>query len=64
MTIDVHRETATIIRFPLGPRRRLENGTTLPGSTHNVALTVIDSCWYHDEAVREPAPKPDRPKPY
>jgi hypothetical protein len=63
MTIDIHRETAKILQFPLRPRQRLGNGTTLPGAAYEVALSVVDSCWYHDEAVQELPSKPDRPKP-
>jgi hypothetical protein len=62
MTIDMHRETAKILQFPLRPRLRLENGTTMPGG-YERSLAVIDTCWYHDEAVRDATPKPERPKP-
>ena len=62
MTMDMHRETAKILQFPLRPRLRLENGTTTLGG-YERAVVVVDTCWYHDEAVRDTAAKPERPKP-
>ncbi|TDK39165.1 DUF2735 domain-containing protein [Rhizobium deserti] len=62
MTIDMHRETATILQFPLQPRLRLEGGKTIAGG-YERAVVVVDTCWYHEEAVRDATPKPERPKP-
>ena len=62
MTIDMHRETAKILQFPLRPRLRLENGTTMAG-VYDRAVAVIDTCWYHDEAVRDASRKPEYPQP-
>ncbi|AYD01923.1 DUF2735 domain-containing protein [Neorhizobium sp. NCHU2750] len=58
----VHRESAKIYQFPLMPRRRLDNGLTVP-SAPDVVLSVVDMCWYHDEAVRGEDQPQERPKP-
>ena len=64
MTINIHRETATVFQFPVRPRRRLDNGMTAPAGVFEIGANVVDtSCWYHDEAVRDGEPKNDRPKP-
>jgi len=64
MTTDIRRETAKILPFPVRPRRRMENGRTAPAGIYEVPASVVDDCWYHDEAVRDEAPKlTDRPKP-
>jgi len=62
MAINIHRETATIHQFPVRPRRRLENGKTVPTGVFDVTLSIVDDCWYHEEALHEPD-KPERPKP-
>ncbi len=58
-----HKETARVYQFPVRPRRRLDNGLTVPSIPAEVALSVVDSCWYHDEAVREDDKPQGRPKP-
>ncbi|MDR6816751.1 hypothetical protein J2X76_001924 [Neorhizobium sp. 2083] len=64
MTLHIHRESATIYQFPVRPRRRLEDGRTVPTGIQDVALSIVDtSCWYHDEAVRDGEPKNDPSKP-
>lgn len=64
MTTNIRRETAKILQFPLRPRRRLEGGRTVPAALYDVSASVVDDCWYHDEAVRDEAAKlSDRPKP-
>ena len=63
MTINIHRESAKIYQFPLHPRRRLENGSTVPSAAYDVMVSVVDNCWYHDEAVRDPSKPSERPKP-
>ncbi len=63
MTTNIHRETAKIYQFPIRPRRRLENGATVPQDLE-IVVSVVDTCWYHDEAVKDAAPKNgERPKP-
>jgi hypothetical protein len=59
----VHRETAKIYQFPLTQRRRLDNGTTVPSVPGDVVLSVVDMCWYHDEAIRDEDLPKGRPKP-
>lgn len=59
----VHRETAKIYQFPLSQRRRLDNGLTVPSVPVDVSLSVVDMCWYHDEAIRAEDLPDDRPKP-
>ncbi|MFB9947756.1 DUF2735 domain-containing protein [Rhizobium puerariae] len=64
MATNIHRKTAQIIQFPVLPRRRPGTGKAVPAGNHEVAVTVVDTCWYHDEAVREGDSRPgDRPKP-
>jgi hypothetical protein len=64
MTINIHRETAKIYEFPFSARRRLENGRTVPTGIFDAATSVVDICFYHEEAVREGEPRMgDRPKP-
>jgi hypothetical protein len=62
MAINIHRETARIYQFPVTPRRRLDNGKTVPAVGLEATLSVVDDCWYHEEALHEPV-KPERPKP-
>jgi hypothetical protein len=59
----IHRDTATIYQFPIRPRRRLDNGLTTPLASTEVTLSVVDTCWYHDEAIRDEERVPERPKP-
>ncbi|MBP1846382.1 hypothetical protein J2046_004657 [Rhizobium petrolearium] len=65
MKTNIHRETAKIYQFPIRPRQRPGNGRTAPGDEiHEVAANVLDTCWYHDEAVRDDETRSnDRPKP-
>jgi hypothetical protein len=63
MAMDVHQETARIFEFPLRPRRRLDNGRTVPVSGLELVASVVDQCWYHGEALHEDSKKPDQPKP-
>ncbi|MGK6316496.1 DUF2735 domain-containing protein [Neorhizobium sp. DT-125] len=64
MTTDIRRDTAKIYQFPVRPRRRLENGRTASASIYEMSASVVDDCWYHDEAVKDEAPKAaDKPKP-
>lgn len=64
MTTDIRRETAKILQFPVRSRRRLEGGRTVPATIYEMSASVVDDCWYHDEAVKDEAPKTlDRPKP-
>jgi hypothetical protein len=59
----IHRDTAKIYQFPLSQRRRLDNGLTTPLKAGDIVLSVVDTCWYHDEAIRDDDHKPERPKP-
>ncbi len=59
----IHRETAKIYEFPLLQRRRLDNGLTAPVPSGDVVFSVVDTCWYHGDAIREDDHTPDRPKP-
>jgi hypothetical protein len=62
MAMNVHRETARIYEFPLRPRLRLEDGRTIPTSGPEFAPSVVDQCWYHNEALHDETTTPDRPK--
>jgi hypothetical protein len=59
----IHRETAKIYQFPLSPRRRLDDGLTVPAKGADIVLSVVDTCWYHDEAIRDDENPKGRPKP-
>ncbi|TWF54837.1 DUF2735 domain-containing protein [Neorhizobium alkalisoli] len=63
MAINIHRESAKIIEFPIRPRRRMEGGLTVPAGRYEVAVSVVESCWYHDEAVHDEVASEERPKP-
>ncbi|EPE94911.1 DUF2735 domain-containing protein [Rhizobium grahamii] len=60
MTIGVHHETATIYSFPAKrfvaaePRMSVDLESQMEAS-------VYDSCWYHDEAMKE-SEKASQPK--
>ena len=58
-----HRETAKIYEFPVMQRRRLDNGLTAPAPSKEVVFSVVDTCWYHSEAIREDEHAPEMPKP-
>lgn len=54
MAVNVQQHTAKIYQFPLMPRRKLQNGSTVVASPFDVSMNVVDtSCWYHDDAVHE-----------
>jgi hypothetical protein len=56
MTPEVERVSAKIYSFPVRPRLRLE----VPAEpVHGYCAHALDSCWYHDDAVRQ-EPKPPR----
>lgn len=59
----IHRDTAKIYQFPLRPRHRLDNGLTVASGDRDVVIAVVDTCWYHAEAVRGEDVTPERPKP-
>ena len=59
----IHRETAKIYQFPLMPRMRSDKGSTPPGSAGKVPLVVVDTCWYHDDAIKDETRGPEGPKP-
>lgn len=64
MAMNVQRESAKIYQFPLQPRRRPEDPRSAPKAAFDLAgVSVVDSCWYHDEAVRSETATPERPKP-
>ncbi|RWX78862.1 DUF2735 domain-containing protein [Neorhizobium lilium] len=63
MAVSIQSESARIYEFPLRPRRRLEDGRTVPASPYDATVSVVDQCWYHGEAVRDEPTKPDWPKP-
>ena len=58
----IHRETAKIYQFPLMPKRRADSGPPGPAAPPTSALKIVDTCWYHDEAIKDEAAKPDSPK--
>ncbi|MGZ2455271.1 glutamine synthetase translation inhibitor GstI [Rhizobium sp. IY2] len=60
MPTGFHRESATIYQFPVKSMRatnRFERARLMEREAADVC-DALDSCWYHDEAVRES----DRPK--
>ncbi|MBB4235642.1 glutamine synthetase translation inhibitor GstI [Rhizobium esperanzae] len=60
MPTGFHRESATIYQFPVTPTRganRFERARLMEREAAEVCDAALDSCWYHDEAVRGP----DRP---
>ncbi|MET3585461.1 hypothetical protein ABID21_001570 [Pseudorhizobium tarimense] len=50
MTPDVERVSAKIYQFPI-KRMSLRSAETQPPADYCAA--ALDSCWYHDEAVRQ-----------
>ncbi|MFN7024930.1 MAG: DUF2735 domain-containing protein [Pseudorhizobium sp.] len=50
MTPDVERVSATIYQFPLKRINSRERRTTDP---KDYCTAALESCWYHDEAVRQ-----------
>ncbi|MBY5352704.1 DUF2735 domain-containing protein [Rhizobium leguminosarum] len=60
MPTGFHRDSATIYQFPVKAIRnanRFERARLMEREAAEVCDAALDSCWYHDEAVREP----DRP---
>ncbi|MGO4117982.1 glutamine synthetase translation inhibitor GstI [Rhizobium ruizarguesonis] len=56
MPIGFHRESATIYQFPVKAIRnanRFERARLMEREAAEVCDAALDSCWYHDEAVRE-----------
>jgi Protein of unknown function (DUF2735). len=53
MTPNVERVSATIYQFPLNRVRPRPAAPTAADETAGLADLAFDSCWYHDEAVRE-----------
>lgn len=55
MAIGFHRESATIYQFPVraaqGPNR-FERLRLMEREAADMCDAALDSCWYHDEAVR------------
>jgi hypothetical protein len=59
MAIGVHHETAKIYPFPkrfAAPERR-----PAVDIERDITQSVYESCWYHDEAIKEAA-EPAQPK--
>lgn len=52
MGTELHREAAKIIPFPRRPRIRGDIGSSSPAGGIDSAASVVDTCWYHDEAVK------------
>ncbi len=62
MAIGFHRESATIYQFPIKAvqaRSRFERFRTMEREAAGVCDAALDSCWYHDEAVRAEDKKPN-----
>ncbi|ACE92210.1 glutamine synthetase translation inhibitor [Rhizobium phaseoli] len=56
MPTGFHRESATIYQFPVKPTRaasRFERTRRMEREAADVCDAALDSCWYHDEAVRD-----------
>ncbi|MGO7481031.1 glutamine synthetase translation inhibitor GstI [Rhizobium ruizarguesonis] len=56
MPTGFHRESATIYQFPVKAIRtanRFERARPMEREAAEVCDAALDSCWYHDEAVRE-----------
>jgi hypothetical protein len=59
MTIGFHRESAKIYQFPVkAGASRFERARRLELEAQRVCDAALDSCWYHEEAVRDA----ERPK--
>ena len=59
----IHRETAKIYQFPLMPRMRPDKGGGHPGVPVKAPLVVVDTCWYHDQAIKNETRDTERPEP-
>ncbi|OJT96149.1 MAG: hypothetical protein BGN83_11095 [Rhizobium sp. 63-7] len=56
MDTGLHQQTAKIYQFPLRGRRRFDDVRAALMSDlekFEMAPAVVDTCWYHDEAVRD-----------
>lgn len=56
MPTGFHRDSATIYKFPVKAIRnanRFERARLMEREAAEVCDAALDSCWYHDEAVRE-----------
>ena len=56
MPTGFHRESATIYQFPVKPPRAaslFERAKLMEREAADICDAALDSCWYHDEAVRE-----------
>ncbi|MBW8786889.1 MULTISPECIES: glutamine synthetase translation inhibitor GstI [Rhizobium] len=56
MPTGFHRDSATIYQFPVKAIRnanRFERARLMEREAAEVCDAALDSCWYHDEAVRE-----------
>ncbi|CAN7498399.1 glutamine synthetase translation inhibitor GstI [Rhizobium leguminosarum] len=56
MPTGFHRESAKIYQFPVKAIRnanRFERARLMEREAAEVCDAALDSCWYHDEAVRE-----------
>jgi hypothetical protein len=65
MTVGIDQESARIYAFPskrfkpAGSRQQADSSSGM--NTEDVMPSVYESCWYHEEAVREPE-QPAKPK--
>ncbi len=50
MTPDVERVSAKIYQFPL---KRVKMRETRQADPNKYCTAALESCWYHDEAVRQ-----------
>ncbi|MGR4843441.1 glutamine synthetase translation inhibitor GstI [Rhizobium sp. LARHSG275] len=56
MPTGFHRDSATIYQFPVKAicnANRFERARLMEREAAEVCDAALDSCWYHDEAVRE-----------
>ena len=61
MTPGVEFGSAEIIPFPVrSGRRKAETGKVAGDTVAQLAAAALDTCWYHDEAVRDTSPPPVR----
>ena len=61
MTPGVEFVSAQIIKFPVGPDRRVRSSEkTVMEKVPKPATAALDTCWYHDEAIRESRSSPVR----
>ncbi len=60
MAIGVHHETAKIYPFPEALHAAAERRPAVD-IERDITQSVYESCWYHDEAIKEAA-EPAQPK--